>query len=493
MIQESNRIFLQGELLFNNGQANAGRVYFLRALNQLREFIEPISLRQELAQTYYSLLGRIQELELQHLDGSRETISIHEDGSSVDKLAHLNVFTIRVDPDLKHLATKDLLESRFDVPVVLNERVLRFLTYYQTRGRSFMEKGLRRSGRYLKLFREVFRREGVPQDLVYLAHVESLFKPHALSRARAKGIWQFIRGTGRLYGLKQDWWIDERSDILKSTIAAARYLKHLHSQFGDWYLALAGYNSGPRRVERLLQRYGSIDYWDMVQRRLLPRETRNYVPSILASMIIFKNPTRYGFQVEKEPELRFELISIKEQVDLSTVAELINVSPNLLRDLNPELRRGITPFEAPRYQMKVPLGLGRMTAEKIAALPPEKRLKMRHHQVQRGETLSVISMRYGTPIQAIAQANQLQNIHRLRVGQHLTIPLLDSKGSYLSRNRPKPAVRRVDSSGPHVVNRGDTLYDIALTYGVKLKDLLQWNNLNQRKSIFPGQKILVTP
>ena len=234
------------------------------------------------------------------------------------------------------------------------------------------------------MFREVFRREGVPLDLVYVAHIESLFRPRALSRARAKGLWQFIPGTGRLYGLRQDWWIDERSDILKSTVAAARFLKHLYGEFGDWYLALAGYNCGPRRIERILRRYGPIDYWEMVRRRLLPRETRNYVPSYLASTIIFKNPTRYGFQVEPDPELKFELVPLKEQVDLETMAELIEVPARLLDDLNPELRRRVTPFELPGYRMKVPLGTGDLAQKKLAQLPPEKRIKLLHHRGAQG-------------------------------------------------------------------------------------------------------------
>ena len=317
-IQSSRELYLEGESLFNQGQRDGGG-NFERALDRLRDPAASPVLNRQLEQAYYSLLGRIEDLRLDDLD------SVQDEDSSIEWLANRNVFTIRVDPKLKHLASEDLLTSQFDVPVVLNERVLRFLTYYRTRGRTFMERGLRRSGRYLEMFKAVFRQEGIPLDLIYLAHIESLFRPEALSRARAKGIWQFIRGTGRMYGLRQDWWIDERSDILKSTVAAARFLKHLHGEFGDWYLAMAGYNCGPRRIERILRRYGRIDYWEMVRRRLLPRETRNYVPSYLAATIIFKNPARYGFHVERDPELRFETVPMEHQVDLDTLAELMEV------------------------------------------------------------------------------------------------------------------------------------------------------------------------
>ncbi len=485
-IRSSLQLFLEGESLFNQGRRDEGGDYFLRALGQLVEPKEEPVPNRQLEGAYFSLLGKIEDLRLEDLDSARE------EDSPIEWLANRNVFTIRVDPKLKHLASEDLLTSEFDVPVVLNERVLRFLTYYRTRGRVFMERGLQRSGRYLEMFRAVFRREGIPLDLVYVAHIESLFRPDALSRARAKGIWQFIRGTGHLYGLRQDWWIDERSDILKSTVAAARFLKHLYGEFGDWYLALAGYNCGPRRIERILRRYGRIDYWEMARRRLLPRETRNYVPSYLAATMIFKNPARYGFQVEPDPELRFELVPMEHQVDLDTLAELIEVPARLLDDLNPELRRRVTPHKLPGYRMKVPVGRGAMTQERVAQLPPEKRIRLRHHQVRKGETLSLIARRYATSIQAIAQANRLRSIHRLRIGQELAIPLFPSGRGGAAR-RAASRVRRSDSSGPHVVSRGDTLYAIALAYRVKLKDLLRWNNLSPRQRIFPGQKILVSP
>ena len=484
-IRSSRELCLEGESLFNQGRRDGGG-YFERALDQLREPAASPVLNRQLEQAYYSLLGRIEDLRLDDMD------SVQDEDSSIEWLANRNLFTIRVDPKLKHLASEDLLTSQFDVPVVLNERVLRFLTYYRTRGRVFMERGLRRSGRYLEMFKAVFRQEGIPLDLVYLAHIESLFRPQALSRARAKGIWQFIRGTGRLYGLREDWWIDERSDILKSTVAAARFLKHLHGEFGDWYLAMAGYNCGPRRIERILRRYGPIDYWEMVRRRLLPRETRNYVPSYLAATIIFKNPARYGFHVERDPELRFEMVPMEHQVDLDTLAELMEVPAQLLDDLNPELRRRVTPHKLPGYRMKVPVGMGAMVQKKVAQLPPEKRIRLQHHQVRKGETLSLIARRYATSIQAIAHANRIRNIHRLRIGQELAIPMFPSPRAGAAR-RGSPTVHRSDSSGPHVVSRGDTLYAIARAYGVKLKDLLRWNNLSPRQRIFPGQRILVSP
>jgi membrane-bound lytic murein transglycosylase D len=485
-LQEAGQLFEQGRQLFEAGKVEPGRSYLRQALDHLKEDSEGSS-PAELEAGYFAFLSQVQELELEFLTGSPEA-SFDDEPSAIDQLAHINLFTIKVDPALRELAHEDLLDSRFDIPVVLNESVLKFLRYYRTRGHRVMTEGLKRSGKYLGLFRKIFREEGVPLDLIYVAHVESLYKPRALSRARAKGIWQFVRGTGSVYGLKQTWWIDERSDILKSTSAAARHLRDLYDRFGDWYLALAAYNSGAGRVGRVLKRNGQMDYWKMVKRRLLPRETRNYVPSILASMIIFKSPERYGFHVDRDPEIEFEMLPIKEQVDLEVAAELINVPTSLLMEYNPELRRGITPFDYPGYLMKVPIGMASPLRAGLAKLPPDKRIRVRHHRVESGQTLSLIASRYGSSIQAIAEVNRIRNIHRLRLGQDLIIPL---RGALAARGR---GVRKSSGSADeHIVHRGETLGKIARIYGVRLSDLLRWNNLRRRQVIHPGQAIKVKP
>ena len=485
-LREATELFEEGHQLFSAGQLEAGRNRLRKALDRLKDESH-YSTPPELEAGYFALLSQIQDLELEFLTESPEA-SFGDEPSAIDQLAHINLFTIKVDPALRELAHEDLLDSRFDIPVVLNEHVLKFLRYYRTRGRSVMAEGLKRSGRYLGLFRKIFREEGVPLDLIYMAHVESLYKPRALSRAQAKGIWQFIRGTGKIYGLKQTWWIDERSDILKSTVAAARHLRDLHDRFQDWYLALAAYNAGAGRVDRVLKRYGAMDYWRMVKRRLLPRETRNYVPSILASMIIFEDPEKYGFHVDRDPEIEFEILPIEHQVDLEVAAELINVPTSLLMQYNPELRRGVTPFNYPSYMMKVPVGMAKPLQAGLAKVPPEKRIRVRHHKVESGQTLSLIASRYGTSIRAIADANRIRNIHRLRLGQDLIIPM---RGGRLNRGRM--AVKGSGAAGEHIVNRGETLGKIARIYGVRLRDLLRWNNLRSKELIYPGQAIKVKP
>jgi membrane-bound lytic murein transglycosylase D len=320
-----------------------------------------------------------------------------------------------------------------------------------------------------------------------MAHVESLFKPQAYSRARARGIWQFVKGTARLYGLKVGWWLDERLDYRKATRSAALCLKDLYEQFGSWYLALAAYNGGPGRVARVIQRYGEMDYWTMAKRRLLPRETRNFVPSILAAIIISRNPGRYGFVVESEPPLEFETVSLDYQVDLAVIAESIGVPLQTMMVLNPELQRGVTPFETESYQLKVPPGTSDLLTQQLAKIPPEKRLRLKHHRVRQGETLSHISARYGVSIRGIAEVNRIRNIHRLRLGQDLIIPLTE-RGATGSAESRKKALK----AGKHTVRQGDSLYRIARLYGVALDDLFRWNNIRPGEHIHPGQQISIS-
>lgn len=397
----------------------------------------------------------------------------------MDEIADLNLYSVEVAPGLEELVSQDVLRSRYDFPIVINKAVLAALDYFQGKGRPAVQLGLERSGRFLDLFQTIFASEGVPRDLVYMAQVESLWNPKALSRARAKGLWQFTSATAKDYGLTMNWWLDERSEVVKSTRAAARYLRYLHETYGDWYLALAAYNWGPGHVSRVLQRYGDVDYWNLSERHAMPRETRNFVPSILASIIIHRNPELYGFHFQPAPAEDFEAIRPGFQVDLRIVSEVGNIPLETLRRLNPELRYDITPYQMSDYHLKIPAGRSEGLVEKLSALPPEKRVQMRHHQVRGGETLSAIARRYGSSVETIAEVNKIRNIHRLRIGQNLMIPV---GGDF-----------RVGASDEvYRVRRGDSLYRIARTYGVKVRDLLRWNDLSPGAVIHPGQALRVT-
>jgi len=482
-------LFKKGQTLFEGGEVLEARSYFQQTLDILKHSGFEFFLNPHLESAYYDLLGDIQELELQALVNPAEIQPLSLVSPHFEEIDDLNLFAIQVDPHLKELAGQDLLKTRFDIPVVLNDDVLRLLNFYQNRGREIMEEGLKRSGMYVPLFREIFREEGVPLDLVYMAHVESHFKPNAYSRAKARGLWQFMLGTGKVYGLRQDWWIDERSDIVKSTHAAAQHLRDLYERFGNWDLAMAAYNVGSRRIERVQRRYGKLDYWTMVKRRMLPRETRSFVPSILAALIIFRNPERYGFWVEPDPPLQFETIDLKEQVDLRVVAQEIDVRVADLFALNPELRRGITPFHDDDYKLKVPLGKADLLEKRLAELPKDRKVQVRHHKVKRGETLGLIAQRYSSSVSAIAQVNRIRNVHRLREGQDLLIPLAGGYSAASATRSMEPTSQQLPAT--YIVRRGDSLSRIAGRYRVTIRDLLLWNNLKVDQFIYPGQRIRI--
>jgi membrane-bound lytic murein transglycosylase D len=486
LVRDSRLLFERGRGLFLTGRWEEGRAYFRMAVELLERSGYPFEEYPALEQAAVDLAGDIRRLEVLASIESEEppfplSRELGDPLSPLDIIAALDLYTVEVDPALEHLVSEDLRQTPFDFPVVVNQEVLRFLDFYQGRGRKNMEEALRRSGLYLDRFRRIFAEEGLPQDLVYMAHVESLFKPRAYSRAHARGIWQFMAGTGRLYDLRVGWWLDERMDILKSTHSAARFLRDLKEEFGDWYLVLAAYNGGPGRVGRVLRRHGDLDYWTMARRRLLPRETSNFVPSILAAMIIYRSPERYGFFVEREAPLEFDAVPLDYQVDLRVVADALGVPVAALEELNPELLRGVTPPDS-GYLLKVPAGNGGLVAVKLAEIPPEKRLRLAHHKVRQGETLSRIAGRYGVPIRAIAEMNRIRNIHRLSLGQDLVIPLSDWRA--VAGGAPAGA-----GGGSHIVRRGDSLYRIARHYGLRVHDLFQWNNLAPGAVIHPGQEI----
>jgi membrane-bound lytic murein transglycosylase D len=492
VLQDADLLFESGKRLFEDGEVEKARLYFQESLDLLKKCGFSFADYPEVEQVYYEILAGIRRIEMRALVEPEEPPfpildSLAPETSPLDEIADLNLFTVEVDPALEDLVSEDLKQTQFDFPVVVNERVLTFLDYWKGRGRVQVEQALERSGRYLPLFKKIFAEEGVPQDLIYMAHVESLFKPNAYSRARARGIWQFVSSTARLYDLKVGWWLDERLDYYKATRAAARHLRDLHEEFGDWYLALAAYNGGPGRVSRVIRRYGKMDYWTMAKRRLLPRETRNFVPSILAAIIIYRHPERYGFDVRPAPELKFETVSLEYQVDLGVVADSIGVRLTEMTNLNPELQRGVTPFELEDYRLKIPPGTGDALLQALAELPPEKRLRLKHHRVRKGETLSHIASRYGISIRAIAEVNRIRNVNRLSIGQDLIIPLSDWKAMTAAGAR-----QRLDAEGQHTVRRGESLYKISRFYGVTVNELFRWNNLRPGEHIHPGQKIRVS-
>ncbi len=379
------------------------------------------------------------------------------------------------------------------LPVVSNERVEAFIELFAGPKKGWMERALRRSGRYADRMKQILREEGLPEDLVYLALIESGFNPYAYSRAKAMGIWQFIPGTGRRYGLAINWWIDERRDLEKSTRAAARYLKDLYGLFDDWYISAAAYNAGEGKLQRAIHMYDSTCFWDLSQYRYLRGETKNYVPAFLAALTIAKDPGRYGFEdVQYDAPLLYETVTVPDATDLAVIAKGCGKSLALLNMLNPQLLRGCTPPDYPDYEVKVPLGTKESFLAYYSQLDPAKRLTFRRHLIRKNETLSHIAQQYGVSVNAIVAMNRLKSRHSIREGKSLIIPFAASyKVVAQTPQAQKPAKPpnlsdRGDRKVVHVVKQGDSLWRISQRYRVSISSLQNWNRLLQLLSHSPG-------
>lgn len=383
------------------------------------------------------------------------------------------------------------MAPRYDFPVVENARVQAFIDYYTGPGRRTFSRWLERSGRYLPLMSEIFAEEGLPRDLALLAMIESGFNSNARSWANAVGYWQFLDSTGRLYGLRNDWWRDERRDLEKSTRAAGRYLKDLYSKFDDWYLAVAAYNAGPGTIGRAIRRSDSRDFWQLARGKDLQLETRNYLPKLLAALIISKQPEEYGFDaIHYEQPFRFERVELPQATDLELVARLLDSDYETLKELNPELKRWCTPPGERGYRLRVPPGSASDFAEKYAAIPPQERARYHRYQVRPGDTLGRLAQRHGVAVNDLIALNRIRNPRALKVGQDLILPLQAGKTTPLLAEQSSEGDR--GSRQSYRVQSGDSLWKIARAHQVSEKDLRLWNRLGWSSLLQPGQTLLVS-
>ena len=381
---------------------------------------------------------------------------------------------------------EDETEVSFDIPIVVNDRVEYFIEYFQTTHRKPFSRWLQRSERYIPMMKELLREHGMPEDLVYMALIESGFNPRAYSRRKASGPWQFIYRTGKRYGLQANWWIDERRDPEKSTIAAAKHLKDLYDEFSDWYLAAAGYNAGAGKISRAIKRYKTEDFWELTKHRYLKRETKNYVPKMIAAALIAKEPEKYGFiDIEYDEPIRYEKVEIPDATDLRVIARCSEVDYEIIKALNPELRRWCTPPYYPNYQVKIPEGKREIFVQNFSQLKPSERITFRQHRVRSGDTLSQIARRYRTGVSAIMQMNNIRNPRHLRAGTSIIIPIPADKVKKATASPKKietpQTIPKTDESFleeiRYVVQEGDTLWDIALKYEIRVEDIRRWNNI----------------
>ena len=366
-----------------------------------------------------------------------------------------------------------------EYPLVRNATVEQFLDALTRTGeyRRRIETGLARSGDYLPMIRDKLFAAGLPQELAYLPLIESAFSVKAYSRARAHGMWQFIASTGRHYGLEIGSLVDERRDPVRSTEAAVAYLADLHAEFGDWHLALAGYNSGAGNVRRAIRRSGSRDFWTL--KRYLPRETRNYVPAFIASVLIAKDPVGWGFPTPQERPWDYDRVAVPDALDLQFLAERIALPVDELRSLNPAIRRDLTPANR-TTDLWLPTGWAATVEAVLAEVPRSEWAPRMIHTVRRGESLSTIAQRYDSTVSAIRQANGLRG-SLIHPGQSLIVPRF---GVGVDE-----APRRVAEHGGYVVQSNDTLWDIARSFNVSLDDLCAANGLSRRDVIRPGQRL----
>lgn len=466
LIAKVQEKFVAGEQNFKAGRLEAARRDFDDAVDWMLESGYDPDGDAKLSEVFHHVVDTVYAYELQAFsagDGFSESAAVP---APIDEVAEM---TFPVDPRLKERAEQAAKNVSHDLPLTVNDEVLSFLNFFQTpRGRAIVETGLRRSGRYREMISRILQEEGLPQDLIYLAQAESAFQPLALSRAGARGIWQFVAYRGQQYGLRHTWWIDERQDPEKATRAAAQHLRDLYGIFGDWYLAMAAYNCGPGNVQKGIERTGYADFWELYKRNVLPRETKNYVPIIIALTLIAKDAGHYNIQADPEAPVPADVVKPGRAIDLRLVAETIDVDVETLRSLNPSLLRMATPDD-PSFELRLPQGTAEKFTAGIADIPPEKWVSWRRHKVEEGETLASIGRKYRVKPAAIADANNLEPDSRLEAGTKLIIP------ATLPASETK---RRLVS---YRVRRGDTLPGIADRFGVNSEDIRKWNHLKSNR------------
>jgi membrane-bound lytic murein transglycosylase D len=520
LIAQSDQHFENGRKELEAGHLETAKTAFNRSLEVLLEWPGGARTEPRIREQYDRLVERISAHEVTALaqgDGFAEKAS---EPASIDELLAISTFEPppAATKETEQTVAQDLRAVVHDIEIPLNPRVLSYVQLFTGRLKGYLEEGLSRGARFLPMIQDVFRAEGLPLDLAYVPLIESAFKPNALSKAKAKGIWQFMRGTALENGLQHDWYIDERSDPEKATRAAAKYLKTLFGMFDDWHLALASYNGGPGRVQRAMKRSGRDDFWTLSStKRHLPRETRDYVPLILAAVIIARNPEQYGMNVVPIDTPAYETVTLASAVDLRRVAEWAGTPVQTIQELNPELRRWTTPLRATEYELKVPEGTAEVINARMLEVAADELAPLNRHTVKKGETLLSISKKLKVSRADLAEANYLSAKASLKTGQQLIIPraptlLLAANTDAVTAAvetaaiasapaadavpasaPPRPAARRVETASEkviHRVRRGDTLFSIARRYDTTVDELKEWNRLRSN-AIQVGQRLTI--
>lgn len=512
LIDTSSKHFEAGERELKLGHLEGARIEFDRAVDVMLE--SPYGARTDarMREHFDRLIDRINAHEVTAFTQGDGFSEKKYEPASIDELLKIATFaTAPADAETTAAVKADLARTAHDIDIPQNDRVLSAVELLQGRLHDYVQESLERGAKYLPMIQNVFRAEGLPLDLAFIPIIESGFKTNALSRASAKGPWQFMIPTAKDHGLKTNWFIDERSDFEKSTVAAAKYLKLLAKLFdNDWHLVLAAYNGGQGRVQRAMSRAGIDDFWRLTEtQKFLPKETREYVPLILAAMVVGRNPAQYGFELATAEALTYEKVPVPKPIDLRRVAEWTGASLDEIQALNPELRRGITPIRYDDYEIKVPTGTGEQFRSRLASASADEMNTLKWHGVRRGETLATIARKLRVSTSELAAANNLSTKSRVRAGQSLIIPRLpttllatgaERAAPAVAAARPvsgtatMPAVSRASAATTaptyYKVKRGDTLFKIARLFNTTVDKIKSWNRL-RGSAIMPGTRLLV--
>ena len=480
LIARVEKEYQSGQDNYRAGHLEAAKQNFDSAFNQLLGSGFDLHADDRLEPELDRILDGINGLELAAL---QQGDGFAEQKSEPAPIDEANELTPAVDQNVKAKAEAEIKSTRSGLPLVMTDQVAGYINYYSNRGRGTLERALARSGRYEDMIRRTLQEEGVPQELIYLAQAESGFHPLAVSRAGARGMWQFMGSRAKGYGLERSWWVDDRQDPEKATRAAAHHLKDLYNEFGDWYLAMAAYNSGPGRVQSAVKRTGYADFWELYRRNVLPKETRNYVPIIVAVTIMAKNPAQYGLDsVLKEKPVPYDTVKINYPIDLRLAAECVDATAEDLLDLNPSLLRLTTPKDH-EFDLHMPAGTADKFQTAVASIPADKRVWWRYHKVQGGETLASIARTYHTTPRAIAEANDLEsgaNNEALSPEARLIIPIAPGKQIDTSTY--------AHATTHYKIRKGDTVESVAANFGVSARMLRVWNHL--KGSSLAGRRTL---
>jgi membrane-bound lytic murein transglycosylase D len=474
LIQQVDTAYARGESDYRKGLLSEAKAEFDRAVDLLLSSGIDIKSTPQLQDELDHIVDQVNALETEALkQGNGFAPQVEPSPSDV-----ASDVTFQVDPNIVARAKADLATTKSDLPLMVNDYVAAFINFFANtqKGHNTLLHSFQRSGHYRAMIQRVMAEEGVPQDLIYLAVAESGFQPRAVNpKSRAGGMWQFMPYGN--YGLARNSYVDERFDPEKSTRAYARYMKFLYDQLGDWYLAMAGYDWGAGNVQRAVQKTGYGDFWELYKRNQLPGETANYVPEILAAIIIANNPKQYGFEdVTLDPPVLTDTVSVNYSVDIRLVSDVVGAPVGELQALNPSLLRMITPPDTP-FDLHLPAGTTTLFNDRIALVPEDKRNSWRYHPVASGDTLASVAREYRVEPSALATANQLHSDDGLANVQALVVPVPLSAA-------PSAHTRL------YTARRGDTLVTIADRFGVSLAELRRWNKLTGVK-VEPGRRLRV--